>query len=97
MRDMGFTVGLAVAVVCVTTVMVGCPQYSVYLARKRGEATVAEAKGVAEANRIISESADERLVRYMSAKGLASGRNLIYVPTEANIPIMEATQKEKAQ
>ena len=52
---------------------------------------VERAKGVAESNRIISQSIDANYLRYLWVKGLSADSNsVIYVPTEANMPIMEA-------
>lgn len=62
-----------------------------------GEAEVARAHGVAEANRIIGESLknNEGYLRYLWIQNLehaASGTSVIYVPTEAGLPILEATR-----
>ena len=54
---------------------------------------VERAKGVAEANKIIGESlnGNEAYLHYLWLHGLETGNNdVIYVPTEANLPIMEA-------
>jgi regulator of protease activity HflC (stomatin/prohibitin superfamily) len=59
------------------------------------EAEVARAVGVAEANKIIGESLkdNESYLRYLWIQGLQDGSSeVIYVPTEANLPIMEATR-----
>jgi hypothetical protein len=54
-------------------------------------AEVERAKGVAEANVIISESITEPYLRYLWIQGLHDGSSeIIYVPTEANLPILEA-------
>lgn len=58
-------------------------------------AEVERAKGVAEANEIIGESLkeNEAYLRYLWVKGLTDGSSeVIYVPTEANLPILEATR-----
>lgn len=59
------------------------------------DAEVARAEGLAKANKILGDSLrgeqGERYLRYLwitSIKG--SGHETIYIPTEANIPIMEA-------
>lgn len=60
------------------------------------KAEVARAKGVAEANKIIGESLDgnEGYLRYLWIQGLQDGNSeVIYVPTEANLPILEAGQR----
>lgn len=56
---------------------------------KRAEVTRAE--GVAEANIIIAGSIDEQYLRYLFVNNLGNTSNqIIYVPTEANLPILEA-------
>ena len=60
------------------------------------QAEVERAKGVAEANEIIGESLkeNEAYLRYLWVKGLTDGSSeVIYVPTEANLPILEAVRK----
>ncbi len=64
------------------------------------EAEVARAKGVAAANKIIGESlqGNEAYLRYLWVQGLESGKNeVIYVPTEANLPILEASRFKKQE
>ena len=59
------------------------------------KAEVERAKGVAEANTIIGESlkGNESYLRYLWIQGLQDGSSeIIYVPTEANLPILEATR-----
>ncbi len=59
------------------------------------EAEIERAKGVAEANRIIGESLqdNEAYLRYLWVQGLQDGSSeIIYVPTEANLPILEASR-----
>lgn len=59
------------------------------------EAEVERAKGVAEANKIIGDSLrdNEAYLRYLWIHGLHDGSSeVIYVPTEANLPILEATR-----
>lgn len=55
-----------------------------------------QAMGVASANRILGESLkdNEEYLRYVwITQGLATGNHdVIYVPTEANLPILEATR-----
>jgi hypothetical protein len=60
------------------------------------EAEVSRAKGVARANEIIGESLknNEAYLRYLWINGLESNNpTVIYVPTEANLPILEAGRK----
>ncbi len=54
---------------------------------------VERAKGVAEANRIIGDSlkGNDVYLRYLWIQGLHDGNSeIIYIPTEANLPILEA-------
>lgn len=61
------------------------------------EAEVNRAKGVAEANKIIGASlqGNEGYLRYLWIQTLedSKGKTVVYVPTEANLPILEATRK----
>lgn len=63
-------------------------------ARLLAEAEIERAKGVAEANRIIGESlkGNEAYLRYLWIQGLQEGSapQVVYVPTEAGLPILEA-------
>ncbi len=59
------------------------------------EAEVERAKGVAAANKIIgaSLSENENYLRYLWIQSLYEGNSdVIYVPTEANLPILEANR-----
>lgn len=58
-------------------------------------AEVERAKGVAEANEIIGDSLknNDAYLRYLWINGLHDGSSeVIYIPTEANLPILEATR-----
>ncbi len=60
------------------------------------QAEVERAKGVAQANEIIGQSLqdNEAYLRYLWIQGLQDGTSeTIYVPTEANLPILEATRR----
>lgn len=64
-------------------------------AKELAFAEVERAKGVAEANKIIGDSlkGKEEYLRYLWIHGVTEGRNnndVIYVPTEASIPILES-------
>ena len=63
-------------------------------AKMLSEAEVERARGVAEANKIIGESLkdNEGYLRYLWIQGLQEGATpqVIYVPTEGGLPIMEA-------
>lgn len=57
------------------------------------QAEVERARGVAQANKIIGDSLkdNEAYLRYLFVKNLADTKDqIIYVPTEANLPILEA-------
>jgi|SRR5882672_1638619 len=57
------------------------------------EAEVARAQGVAKANQIIGDSlrGNEAYLRYLFIQALENKQGeVIYVPTEANLPILEA-------
>jgi hypothetical protein len=52
---------------------------------------ILRAEGIAEANRIISQSLTDKYIRWKWVEGLHDGSSeVIYVPTEANLPILEA-------
>jgi len=62
-------------------------------AKLEAQAEVERAKGVAEANQIIGDSLknNEAYLKYLWIQGLHDGSSeIIYVPTEANLPILEA-------
>ncbi len=63
----------------------------------KADAEVARAKGVAEANRIIGESlkGNETYLRYLWINNMQTGegKEVIYVPTEAGLPILEAGKR----
>ena len=62
------------------------------------DAEIERARGVAEANRIIGDSlaGNEAYLRYLWIQGLQDGSSeTIYVPTEANLPILEATRSAR--
>lgn len=63
------------------------------------QAEINRAKGVAEANRIISHSITPEYLRYFYIQNLAAvehaGGTIIYVPTEAGLPILEAGRSAK--
>ncbi len=61
----------------------------------KAEAEIERAKGVAEANRIIADSlqGNESYLRYLWIDKLSGNESVIYVPTEASLPILEAGQR----
>lgn len=61
------------------------------------ESEVERAKGVSKANEIIGSSLknNEQYLRYLWIQGLHDGSSeVIYVPTEANLPILEAGKRK---
>lgn len=60
-------------------------------ATAHAEAEVIEARGLAEAQAIISETLTDEYLRYLYIRALESIEGqVIYVPTEAGLPITEA-------
>jgi len=62
------------------------------------EAEIERAKGAAEANRIIAEGLknNEAYLRYLWITEVAAnqqGKTVVYIPTEANMPILEAGKR----
>lgn len=67
-------------------------------AKALAEAEVIRAEGVARANKIIGDSLqnNEGYLRYLWIQGLQTNKmQVVYVPTEANLPIMEASRLNK--
>jgi regulator of protease activity HflC (stomatin/prohibitin superfamily) len=64
-------------------------------------AEIERAKGVAEANRIIGDSLknNESYLRYLYIQNLekaeSAGSSVIYIPTEAGLPILESSRLKK--
>ena len=59
------------------------------------DAEITRAEGVARANAIIGQSlqGNEAYLRYLWINGLEQNKNaVIYVPTEGNLPILEASR-----
>lgn len=64
-------------------------------AKSLAKAEIERAKGAAEANRIIGDSlkGNEVYLHYLWIHGLQETKNdIIYIPTEANLPILEANR-----
>lgn len=64
------------------------------------QAEINRAKGVAKANEIIGKSlqGNEAYLRYLWIDHLQNEKNqVIYIPTEANLPILEAARLNKKQ
>jgi len=67
-------------------------------AKALAEAEVTRAEGVARANKIIGDSLqnNEGYLRYLWIQGLQTNQmQVVYVPTEANLPILEASRMSK--
>lgn len=65
-------------------------------AQHLADAEIERARGVAEANAIIGESlkGNEAYLRYLWISGLQDGSSeVIYIPTEANMPLLEARNR----
>lgn len=61
----------------------------------KADAEVERAKGVAEANEIIAGSlkGNEAYLRYLWIDNIRGENQVIYVPTEAGLPILEAGKR----
>jgi len=76
--------------------MEACLRVHYESAKNLAKAEIERAKGVAEANKIIGESlkGNEAYLRYLWIQSLSDGHSeTIYVPTEANLPVLEATRR----
>lgn len=61
----------------------------------KAQADVIRATGIAEANEIIGKSITMEYIQWRWVEGLHNGETeVIYVPTEANLPILEATRSQ---
>ena len=67
-------------------------EFELTKAKKDAEIEIARAQGVARSNEIIAGSISENYLRYKWIEGLQANDDMtvIYVPTEANLPILEA-------
>lgn len=67
-------------------------------AKSLASAEIERSKGVAQANKIIGDSLknNESYLRYLWIHNLESNtqKDVIYVPTEANLPILEAGKRK---
>jgi regulator of protease activity HflC (stomatin/prohibitin superfamily) len=132
MRGVGLaSVGLILVIFI--GLLVGWPQYSVFAARKHGEAELARAtqnrqvrvqealakfeaadydakaevrraQGVAAANKIIAESLGGpegylrwRYIEMLQETSDKGGHQVIYLPTEAGLPLLEAGRRPQTQ
>lgn len=68
-------------------------EFELIKAKKDAEIEVAKAEGVAKSNLIIANSITDNYLRYKWVEGLQRNElQVIYVPTEGNLPIMEASR-----
>jgi regulator of protease activity HflC (stomatin/prohibitin superfamily) len=69
-------------------------------AKMYAEAEIERAKGVAEANKIIADGLknNDEYLRYLWIDKVAAGASheVIYIPTEASMPILESTRLRPA-
>ena len=66
-------------------------EFELQKAKKDAEIAIARAEGTAKSNQIIANSVNENYLRYRWVEGLQSNeKQVVYVATEANLPIMEA-------
>jgi len=67
--------------------------FEVEIAKKDAEIEIAKATGTAEANKIIANSITPEYLKWKFINSLdASQASIIYVPTEANLPVLESTR-----
>lgn len=128
MRGAGL-LGIGLILVIIIGLLIGWPQYSVFAARKHGEAELARAtqnrqvrvqealakfeaadydakaevrraQGVAQANKIIAESLGGpegylrwRYIEMLQETSEKGGHQIIYLPTEAGLPLLEAGRR----
>ncbi|MDX1650116.1 MAG: prohibitin family protein [Myxococcota bacterium] len=64
-------------------------QFELEQARKEAEIEVARAEGAAEAQRIIRQTLSDSYLQYLWIQTLNENPNVIYVATEANLPIFK--------
>jgi hypothetical protein len=78
-------------------VAVECAKAKKVSATLLADAEVERAKGVAKANKIIGDSLkdNEGYLQYLFIDSLSETNNkIIYIPTEANMPILEAGRRD---
>ena len=67
-------------------------QFELEQARKDAEIEVARAEGAAQAQKIVRSTLSESYLHYLWTKTLNGNPNVIYVATEANLPIFKAAK-----
>jgi len=70
-------------------------QFELEQARKEAEIEVARAEGAAKAQRIIRETLSDSYLQYLWIQTLNENPNVIYVATEANLPIFKSVAGKK--
>jgi regulator of protease activity HflC (stomatin/prohibitin superfamily) len=68
-------------------------QFLLEQARKEAEIEVARAEGAARAQEIVRSTLSEPYLKYLWIKTLAENPNVIYVATEANMPLLRSSPK----
>ena len=73
-------------------------EFELAKARKDAEIEVARAEGIAKSNLIIADSLSEKYLRYQWIQGLQKNDlQVVYVPTEAGLPLLEANRMKKGE
>lgn len=73
-------------------------EFELVKAHKDAEIEVARAEGIAASNKIIADSLSDKYLRYQWIKGLQQNdMQVVYVPTEAGLPILEAGRIGKGE
>jgi regulator of protease activity HflC (stomatin/prohibitin superfamily) len=67
-------------------------QFMLQQARKDAEIEVARAKGAAQAQEIVRSTLSDSYLQYLWIKTLSENPNVIYVATEANLPLFKGTK-----
>ena len=66
-------------------------EFELQKAKKDAEIEIARAEGAAKSNEIISNSISEKYLKYRWIESMKGAeRQVVYVPTEANLPILES-------
>ena len=78
----------------------GVPMYMVWQQQKAGEAEVKRAEGTAKANQIIGQSlkGNEAYIHWLWVDTLKDSKDqIIYIPTEAGVPITESFRLKESK
>ncbi|MCL2371158.1 hypothetical protein FWC63_00210 [Candidatus Saccharibacteria bacterium] len=62
--------------------------------RLNAEAEVIRAQGAADAMYAVQDALTETYIHYLWVRNIANNPNVIYVPTEAGLPILEAGRRQ---